>query len=155
MSDHTGHAVSSRKSREFSYLGEQQDRAALEKQIADTQASIQGRLKRIENEVGSAPKAVWAGAKKHPVLSALAAVTAGFLVGIMIFRRRESPGTQATGMSGPPATPGARGGLRNLLWTTLLQTGIGLAADFVADFFAGRSGVPPRTFRRKKEDDVT
>ena len=137
-------------------MGEQEDRTALQRQLADTQASIQGRIKRIENEVGSAPKAVWAGAKKHPAVGVLAAVAAGLLVGKMISRkrRREAPGTQAPGMSGLPAASGAPGGLRYLFWVTLLQTGIGLAADFAANFLAGRSGVALRTFREKREDEA-
>ena len=155
MSDHAGHAVSSRERGGLSYLGEQEDRTALEKQIADTQASMQGRLKRIEHEVGSAPKAVWAGAKKHPVLSALAAVAIGLLVGKMIFRkrRRASRRTQETGMSGSPAQSGRSGGLLYPFWITLLQTGIGLAADFAADFFAGRSGAALRILREKRGGD--
>ena len=155
MSDHAGHAVSSRERGGLSYLGEQEDRTTLEKQIADTQASIQGRLKRIENEVGSAPKAVWAGAKRHPVLSALAAVVAGLLVGKMIFRkrRRASRRTQETGTSGLPATSGGFGGLLYPLWITLLQRGIGLAADYAADFFAGRSGAVLRILREKRGGD--
>ena len=134
-------------------MGEQEDRTALQRQLADTQASIQGRIKRIENEVGSAPKAVWAGAKRHPVVSVLAAVAAGLLVGKMISgkRRRASRRTQAAGVSGLPATSGAPGGLRYLFWITLLQTGIGLAADFAANFLAGRSGAALRTFRKKRE----
>ncbi len=148
MSDHAGHAVSSREIGGLSHLGEQEDRAALEKRIADTQASIQGRLKRIEHEVGSGPKAVWAGAKKHPVLSALAAGTTGLLIGKMIFRRRASRRTQATGVPGSPAASGA---LRSLFWITILQTGIGLAADFAADFLTGRSGASLQGFRKKME----
>ncbi len=153
MSDHAKHAVSSRQSGEFSHLGEQEDRTALERRIADTQASIQGRLKRIEHEVGSAPKAVWSGVRKHPVLSALAVVAAGLLVGKMISRkRRRAPRSiQETGISGPSAAPG--GGLRSLVWITLLQTGIGLVADFAADFLGGRSGGALRIFREKRGDD--
>lgn len=155
MSDHAGHAVSSRERGGLFYSGEPEDRAALERQIAGTQASIQRRLRRIENEVGSAPKAVWAGAKKHPVLSALVAVVAGLLIGKMIFRKRRhvSRRTQPTGMYGSPATPDGSGGLRYRFWTTLLQTGIGLAADVAADFLAGRSGAALRGFRRKREGD--
>ena len=128
-----------------------EDRAALEKQLADTQASMQGRLKRIEHEVGSGPKAVWAGAKNHPVLSALAAVTAGLLIGKMIFRRRASRRTQAIGVPDSPAASGAPGGLRSLFWGTILQTGIGLAADFAADLLAGRSGASLQRFRKKRD----
>lgn len=155
MSDRAGHSASSHERGGLSYLGEQEDRTALEKQIADTQASIQGRLKRIEHEVGSAPKVVWAGAKKHPVLSVLVAVVAGLLVGKMIFRkrRRVSRRTQETGMSGSPPTSGGSGGLLYLFRTALLQTGIGLAADFAADFLAGRSGAAMRIFREKRGDD--
>ena len=155
MSDHAGHTVSSREREEFSHMGEQEDRTALQRQLADTQASIQGRIKRIENEVGSAPKAVWAGAKRHPVVSVLAVVAAGLLVGKMISgkRRRAARRTQAAGMSDLPATSGAPGGLRYLFWSTLLQTGIGLAADFAANFLAGRSGAALRTFREKREGE--
>ncbi|MXW65284.1 MAG: hypothetical protein F4Y00_09060 [Bacteroidetes bacterium SB0662_bin_6] len=155
MSDHAGHAVSSRERGGLFYSGEPEDRAALERQIAGTQASIQGRLRRIENEVGSAPKAVWAGAKKHPALSALVALAAGLLIGKMIFRKRRhvSRTTQPTGMYGSPAASGGSSGLFHRFWATLLQTGIGLAADFAADFLAGRSGAALRGFRRKTEGD--
>ncbi len=155
MGDRAGHAVSSRERGTFSHMGDREDRTALQRRLADTQVSIQGRLKRIESEVGSAPKAVWAGAKKHPVVSALAVLAAGLLVGRMISRkrRRTSQGTKATGISGLPAASGAPGGWRSLLWTKLLQTGFGLAADYAADFLAGRSGAASRIFREKREDE--
>ena len=133
-------------------MGEQEDRAALEKQLADMRASIQGRLHRIENKVGSGPKAVWTGVKKHPAPAALAAAAAGLLVGKMIFgkRRRALRETQE-----PVSAPGgATGGLRYLFWVTVLQTGLGLAADVAANFIAGKSGAEPQTFRENEEEDA-
>ncbi len=129
------------------------DRAALEQRLAEARASIRARIKRIESEVGPGPKALWAGAKKRPVASLLAAAAAGLLFGTLIFRKRrrtvrrvDPPGSP----SGPPGGPG--GGLRYLFWATLLQTGVGFLADAASDFFADRSGVAQRTIREKRSE---
>ncbi len=126
------------------------DRTDLEKRLAEARASIQARIKRIEGEVGSGPKAIWAGARKRPVASLLAVAAAGLLFGRLIFRKRRRP---ARMVDPPAATPGpGGGGMRYLFWITLLQTGLGLFADAAADFFAKRSGGAQRIFREKQRE---
>ncbi len=133
------------------------DRAALEGRLAQAQASIRARIKRIESEVGPGPKALWAGAKKRPVATLLAAAAAGFLFGNLMFRRRRRtvrPVHPPAPPGGPPTgTPGGSGGgMRYLFWITLLQTGLGLFADAAADFFAARSGGAQRIFKEKRSE---
>lgn len=134
------------------------DRAALEGRLAQAQASIRARIKRIESEVGPGPKALWAGAKKRPVATLLAAAAAGLLFGNLMFRRRRrtprSMHPPAPPSGPPPVAPGGSGGggMRYLFWITLLQTGLGLFADAAADFFAGRSGGAQRIFKEKRSE---
>ncbi len=146
------------------------DRAALEGRLAQAQASIRARIKRIESEVGPGPKALWAGARKRPVATLLAAAAAGLLFGNLLFRRRRRSarpvhppvppgGPPPAPPSGPPtaaptAAPGGSGGggMRYLFWITLLQTGLGLFADAAADYFAGRSGGAQRIFKEKRSE---
>ncbi len=141
------------------------DRTALEKRLAEARASIQERIRRIEREVGPGPKAIWASARKRPVVTLLAAALAGLLFGNLVFRKRRRVRTVDPVRAAPPAPPSppappvapasggpgvSGGGMRYVFWITLLQTGLGLFADVATDFFAKRSGGAQRIFREER-----
>ena len=138
------------------------DRTALKKRLAEARASIQERIRRIEREVGPGPKALWAGARKRPVVTLLAAALMGLLFGNLVFRKRRRVRMADPVRAAPPAPPsppappvapasgGPGGGMRYVFWITLLQTGLGLFADVASDFFAKRSGGAQRIFREER-----
>ncbi len=72
--------------------GNEHSKSALEKELAEKEASIHHRLDELESEIASAPAAIKSSIVKHPLLGLAGAAASGVAVGLIVTGlRRKKP----------------------------------------------------------------
>lgn len=73
---------------------ETENRADVERQLADRRASIERRIDSLEDEIVSTPAAIKSSISKHPIVGIAGAVAAGLAVGLLVSLRKKRSGTR-------------------------------------------------------------